>query len=98
MKTDSDFARLTAQTGRITFDPTINAGHILTIVGFLVSGFVAYFTLDKRLAVNEQRTSIVEMRIAEDQLQSKAALRDISLKLDRLIERQLSNHQAGSGK
>lgn len=38
----------------LKFDPTINAGHILTFVGFLLAGFVGWTTLDKRVVVLEQ--------------------------------------------
>lgn len=78
MPTDSDFARLEArQRGRLTFDPTINAGHILTFVGFLVSGFVAYTTLDKRVAVIETRTVITDQRAGEQEARTSAALQEI---------------------
>ena len=77
MKTDSDFARLTAQTGRITFDPTINAGHLLTFAGFIVSGFIAYSTLDKRVAVVEQRAAGAELRVIEQEARTNSSLNEI---------------------
>jgi hypothetical protein len=77
MTTDSDFARLEKQRGRITFDPTVNAGHILTFVGFLVSGFVAYTTLDKRVAVVETRASITDQRASEQEARTNANLLEI---------------------
>jgi hypothetical protein len=77
MPTDSDFARLEKQRGRITFDPTVNAGHILTFVGFLVSGFVAYTTLDKRVAVVETRASITDQRASEQEARTNANLLEI---------------------
>lgn len=39
---------------RLTFDPTINAGHILTFVGFLLSMAVGWNILDKRVVVLEE--------------------------------------------
>jgi hypothetical protein len=77
MPTDSDFARLEKQRGRITFDPTVNAGHILTFVGFLVSGFIAYTTLDKRVAVVETRASITDQRVSEQEARTNANLLEI---------------------
>jgi hypothetical protein len=79
MTTESDFDRLPAarQRGRIAFDPTINAGHILTFFGFMVSGFLAYSTLDKRVAVIEQRTTSTEQRAAEQDARIKDTLGEI---------------------
>ena len=79
MTTESDFDRLqaTRQRGRLAFDPTINAGHILTFFGFMVSGFLAYSTLDKRVAVIEQRTTSTEQRAAEQDVRIKDALGEI---------------------
>ena len=75
---DSDFTRLEArQRGRITFDPTINAGHLLTFAGFLISGFVAYSTLDKRVTVVEQRASSTEQRASEQDSRIKDSLGEI---------------------
>jgi hypothetical protein len=52
---------------RVSFDPTINLGHILTFVGFMASGFIAYNTLDKRITVQEQLlTSLSAQRIERD--------------------------------
>lgn len=39
---------------KIRFDGTVNAGHILSLIAFLVSGFVAWSTLDKRVVVLEE--------------------------------------------
>ena len=77
MPTDSDFASLSKQRGRLTFDPTINAGHLLTFAGFLISGFVAYSTLDKRVTVVEQRTVAAEQRIAEQDSRTNSTLAEI---------------------
>jgi uncharacterized coiled-coil protein SlyX len=62
---------------RLTFDPTINAGHLLTFAGFLISGFVAYSTLDKRVTVVEQRTATAEQRIAEQDSRVNSTLAEI---------------------
>ena len=79
MNTESDFDRIVAdrQRGRLTFDPTINAGHILTFAGFMISGFVAYSTLDKRVAVIEERTEATEQRATEQDARLKDTLGEI---------------------
>lgn len=52
----------------IRFDKTINLGHVLTFVGFIISGMVAWSTLDKRVVVLEESRKMQEMRdIAQDQ-------------------------------
>jgi uncharacterized protein involved in tellurium resistance len=61
----------------LTFDPTINAGHLLTFAGFLVTGFVAYATLDKRITVVEQRTVAAEVRISEQDSRTNSTLAEI---------------------
>jgi hypothetical protein len=75
---------------RIKFDPTINLGHVLTFVGFVVAGFIAYQALEKRVLIletNQQRQELRDAqqdrdtsRISED---TKAALEEIK----RLMER-----------
>ena len=77
MPTDSDFASLSKQRGRLTFDPTINAGHLLTFAGFLISGFIAYSTLDKRVTVVEQRAISAERQIGEQDARTNATLAEI---------------------
>jgi len=42
------------QQKRVTFDPTINLGHILTFVGFILGIVVSWATLDKRLTIVEE--------------------------------------------
>ncbi len=78
MTTESDYARLESrQRGRIIFDPTINAGHVLTFLGFMLSGFMAYSTLDKRVTVVEQRATSTEQRAAEQDVRIKDSLGEI---------------------
>ena len=40
--------------GGIRFDPTINLGHLLTFVGFVISISVAWTALDKRIMILEE--------------------------------------------
>lgn len=52
----------------IRFDKTINLGHVLTFIGFLLSGMLAWSTLDKRVVVLEESRKAQEMRdMAQDQ-------------------------------
>lgn len=46
------------------FDPTINAGHLLTFAGFIIAGFVGWTTLDKRVVILEQQRISQEYRDA----------------------------------
>ena len=66
-----------AKTGRIVFDPTINAGHMLTFAGFIVSGFIAYSMLDKRVAVVEARTVMTDQRAQEQEARTNLSLQEI---------------------
>lgn len=51
------------QTQRgLRFDPTINAGHLLTFLGFIIAGFVGWTTLDKRVVVLEEQRKAQESR------------------------------------
>lgn len=50
-------AESTSQRGKVKFDATINLGHILTFAGFILAGFTAWTTLDKRVTVIEERAN-----------------------------------------
>lgn len=45
---------VTTASGKIKFDSTINLGHILTFLGFIVTIFVGWQNLDKRVVVLEE--------------------------------------------
>ena len=62
---------------RISYDPTINLGHILTFVGFMASGFVAYNNLDKRLSVQEQMATQLQTQRTEKDAAFKETLGEI---------------------
>lgn len=70
-------AEPTPTPSRMTFDPTVNLGHILTFLGFLIAGFLAYATLDKRITVVEQRTDAAVVRIAEQDARVNTTLSEI---------------------
>lgn len=64
---------------RVQFDPTINLGHILTFLGFLIAGAGAYSNLDKRVTVVEvEKKAAIEHSIEKDSQvkQSIAELRN----------------------
>src|SRR3989344_4817602 len=63
----SDFTPLveTHHRRRVAFDPTINLGHVLTFVGFLITGFSAYSALDKRVTLIESQSATVVERTRE---------------------------------
>jgi hypothetical protein len=65
------------QRKRLSFDPTINLGHVLTGIMMLGAGFGAYSTLDRRLAVQEEKTSAIVLRQQEQQAQVKDSLQEI---------------------
>ena len=70
---DSNFDALTDhRRKRITFDPTINAGHILTSVIFVAGLFVGWTALDKRVvALEEGRKSQEQVDRHQDQMQGQ---------------------------
>jgi hypothetical protein len=81
---------------RIRFDGTINLGHIITFLGFLGSGAVAWNAMDKRVVVLEEARVVqvlTDRRQDEDRAdlrkEAKENSREINGKLDRLIERGL---------
>jgi hypothetical protein len=43
-----------AEKSGFRFDPSVNLGHILTFIGFLLTGFMAFQHLDKRVAILEE--------------------------------------------
>jgi uncharacterized protein involved in tellurium resistance len=84
----------------LTFDPKINAGHLLTFAGFLISGFVAYSALDKRVTIVEQRTVTTEQRIAEQDSRTNATLAEIKrdVKETSIAVNQLARELSKGGK
>jgi len=62
---------------RLNFDPTINAGHILTFIGMVVAVGVSYSLLDKRVGVLEERSNTAIIQAADKQAEQKESLREI---------------------
>ena len=78
----------------IRFDPTINLGHILTFVGFLVAIFTAWTTLDKRVVALEeakktqQQIDRTQDQILNQQMQHiRETLNDLRSSVQRVDER-----------
>lgn len=75
--------------GRIRFDRTINLGHVLTFIGFIVTGMIGWSAMDKRVAVLEEARKVQEARdIAQDgRLSEKMGeIRDSLTELKRGVE------------
>ncbi len=51
---------------RLTFDPTINLGHVLTAGTFLVVGVAGYVTLDNRVGYLEKADIGIETRLMRE--------------------------------
>lgn len=76
------------------FDWSVNLGHVLTFLGFILTGFVAFQNLDKRVVVLEQSTVYQTKRDeAQDQVMREAkteireALRDVHNSLEKLSDK-----------
>ncbi|MFZ6655946.1 hypothetical protein [Undibacterium sp. TJN19] len=79
---------------KVKFDGTINLGHLLTFLGFIVTGATAWMTLNTRVIVLEEaRTTQHQIDLRQDtaidnnQKTVREDLKEINQKLDRLIER-----------
>lgn len=85
------------RTGRrLVFDPTINAGHILTFVAALTAGFFAYTDVKQTNAVQDEQ--IVQVRsdmksqqtvMRESLTDLKQSMRDVSRIVDDVRVEQL---------
>ena len=62
---------------RLTFDPTINAGHILTFIAMAIGVMTSYSMLDKRIGVLEERSTTVISQAADRQAEQKESLKEI---------------------
>jgi hypothetical protein len=78
----------------IKFDATVNLGHILTFVGFIVAGFTAWTTVDKRVTILEERTALQHLidkqqdaTQANNIQQIRESLADIKQQIHRIAER-----------
>jgi tRNA(Phe) wybutosine-synthesizing methylase Tyw3 len=62
---------------RIHFDPTVNLGHILTFVGFMVAGFGAWGNIDKRMTLGEEKAAVAAERANEQERRMSEAMREL---------------------
>ena len=46
----------------VRFDKTINLGHVLTFIGFVLTGMVTWSAMDKRVTVLEEARRVQEAR------------------------------------
>ena len=72
------------------FDPTINLGHLLTFISFIIIGVGIYSSLDKRVLVLETSTSRQDMRDMSqdsDRARISAEMKDSVNDIKRSVER-----------
>ena len=77
----------------VRFDPTVNLGHILTFVGFIIAGLGAYGIVDKRVSILEEARHVqtsIDRKQDDERSDMKQDIRDdikgINAKLDRLLQ------------
>ena len=78
------------RTHGVRFDNTINLGHILTFLGFLVTIMVTWSTLDKRVVVlEESRKAQAVLDHAQDNRSAEkfTEIRDTLSEIKRTVER-----------
>jgi hypothetical protein len=76
------------------FDWSVNLGHVLTFLGFILTGFIAFQNLDKRVVVLEQSTLYQNKRdetqdqaMRDAKTEIREALRDVHSSLEKLSEK-----------
>lgn len=76
------------------FEPTINLGHVISLISFLLAGLGAWQALDKRLVVVEQMQlnqvntdKRQDAQLDETKKIVREDLKEISGKLDRIAEK-----------
>lgn len=81
---------------RLHFDGTINAGHVLQLVGMLILGFGAWASMDKRVTVlevakthQEKRDDTQDRAIEEKLGDIKEAVREVKRGVEQIKEHQL---------
>lgn len=64
-------------SGRITFDPTINLGHLVSAGVFLVTASGAWFAMDARVSTTERDVKSLQIKDAEQIRDHKEAVGSI---------------------
>lgn len=72
------------QESKVKVDGTLNINTLITAGSLLVSGALAYATLDKRISLLEQQTSAAVNIAAERSVEIKDALRDVKTEVKEL--------------
>ena len=62
---------------RVAFDPTINLGHMLTFLGFIVAIFVTFSAQEKRVAMVEQQSVSLVERLRDQDVRFKEGLGEL---------------------
>lgn len=82
------------RTQGVRFDKTINLGHILTFLGFIVTIMVTWSTLDKRVVVLEESRkaqavldNVQDNRSAEKFTEIRETLGEIKRSVDRVNDK-----------
>lgn len=85
---------------RLTFDPTINAGHILTFVSLAGALALGWNTMDKRVVILEEAKRYQEQRddnqdrlLAEKLGDIKDTLREVKAGVETLKDQARKGHQ-----
>lgn len=74
----------------VKFDGTINLGHVLTFVGFMVTGFTAWTSMDKRVVILEEgraQQKLIDQAQDSKSEQAFAQVRDALNRIERMVER-----------
>lgn len=66
-----------SKRGKVVFDPTINLGHVLTFLGFIAAGSVAYFDLKEAQAVQNMRVEMLAREFEAEKNRTGSALMEI---------------------
>jgi len=88
----------------LTFDPTINAGHLLTFFGMAIALFIGWSSLDKRVIVLEEakiyqreRDTQQDLAINTSLLRIESSLKDLQKNVEEL-RKEASGNSNGKGK
>lgn len=77
------------ERGGLKFDPTINAGHVLTFIALLSAMFAGWTALDKRVLVLEEQRKAQEARDLSQDARSQdkfVEIRDTLADIRRSVE------------
>ena len=85
----------TQRPRRLNFDPTINAGHLLTFAGMCLAVFAGWANLDKRVVVLEESRQYQKLRddtqdqtVTQQLVEIKAAIGEVKSGVNELRREQ----------